>query len=162
MTNSTAFKIGGSTGTVADGSGQPVRIVKVELDIADVAALVTTGGLATIMTLPANTYFRFLYAESVTAVSLDSGASGRIDIGDDSDDDQYVTNQTTFAAGTIFTIAAGGNVHTDGEVTGAADSVAVKLTGDKLSGGTANATGIIRMVFLLGDATRKAQMTTQS
>jgi len=158
MTNSTAFKIGGSTGTVSSGDSQPVRIVKVELDVADVAALVTSGGLATIMTLPANTYFQFLYAEAVTTIDLDSSTSDRVDIGDDSDDDQYVTNQTTLTAGTAFTIAT--PTHTDGLVTGAADSVTVKLTGDKLAGGTANASGIIRMCFLIGDCSRKAQMTT--
>lgn len=158
MTNSTAYKIGGSTGTVASGDSQPVRIVKVELDIADVASLVTTGGLATIMTLPTKTYFQFLYGEVVTATSLDSGASGRIDVGDDSDDDQYVSNHTTFTAGAVMTVVT--PTHTDGLVVDAADSVAVKLTGDKLAGGTANASGILRFVFLIGDASRKAQMTT--
>jgi len=162
MTDSTAYKVGGSTGTVAAGYEAPVRICKAELNIADVATLVTTGGLATILTLPATTYFRFLYAEAVTALSLDSGSSQRVDIGDNDDDDQFVTNQTTVTAGTIFTIASGGNVHTDGEVVGAADAVKIKLTGDKLAGGTANATGIIRIVYLIGDASRKAKMTTQA
>jgi hypothetical protein len=155
MTDTT---IGGSTGLVAAGITQPVRLVKIELDVADVAATVTTGGLVKYI-LPANTYFQFLYAEAVTTLDLDSSTSDRVDIGDASDDDQYVSNATTLTAGTAFTIAT--STHTDGLVTGAADFLSVKLTGNKLAGGTADATGIIRMVVLLGDCTRTAKMTVQ-
>lgn len=152
MTNTT---IGGSSGLVSQGVGQPVRLVHIELDISDVAATVTTGGLVKYI-LPANTYFQFLYAEVVTALAIDSGSSQRVDIGDESDDDQYVSNHTTTTAGTAMTVVT--PTHTDGLVTGAADFLAVKLTGDKLAGGTANGTGIIRMVVLVGDAQRIAQM----
>lgn len=156
MTDTT---IGGSTGLVATGYGQAPRLVKIELDIADVAATVTTGGLVKYI-LPANTYFQFLYAEIVTALDIDSGSSQRVDIGDASDDDQYVTNHTTTTAGTAMTIAT--NTHTDGLVTGAADFLSVKLTGDKMAGGTADATGIIRMVVLVGDCGRRQPMTVES
>ncbi len=150
--------IGGSTGLVATGLGQAPRIVKLELDIADVAATVTTGGLVKYI-IPANTYFQFLYAECVTTLDLDSGSSDRVDIGDASDDDQYVSNATTLTAGTALTVVT--PTHTDGLVTGAADFLSVKLTGDKLAGGTANASGILRMVLLVGSANRVAPMTVQ-
>ncbi len=155
MTNIT---IGGSAGLVAAGPAQPVRLAKITLDISDVASTVTTGGLVKYI-LPANTYFQFLYAEVVTAISLDASAS-RIDIGDADDDDQYVSNASTLTAGTALTIVT--PTHTDGLVTGAADFLAVKLTGDKLAGGTANATGVLRMVVLLGDCTALAPMTVQA
>ena len=148
--------IGGSTGLVAVGNAQPVRLVKIELDIADVASTVTTGGLVKYI-LPANTYFQFLYAEVIDTLDLDSSTSDRVDIGDASDDDQYVSNATTLTAGTALTIAT--STHTDGLVTGAADFLSVKLTGDKLAGGTANATGKLRMVVLVGDCSRLAPMT---
>lgn len=160
MTNSTAYKIGGSTGTVSAGEGQPVRMVKVELDIANVAATVTTGGVATIMTLPIDTYFKFIRAELVTAVSLDSSTSGRIDIGDATDDDQFVSNATTFTAGTDLTVITENGE--DGPVYLAANALNIKLTGDKMAGGTANATGKVRFVFLIGDASRLAFATNQA
>ena len=151
--------IGGSTGLVAQGYQASPRIVKIELDIADVAATVTTGGLVKYV-LPANTYFQFLYAEIIDTLDLDSSTSDRIDIGDASDDDQYVSNATTLTAGTVLTIVT--PTHTDGLVVGAADFLSVKLTGDKLAGGTANATGKLRMVVLVGDCQRLAPMTVQS
>ncbi len=156
MTNTT---IGGSTGLVATGVGQAPRIVKIQLDLADVAATVTTGGLVKYI-LPADTYFQFLNATARTALSLDSGSSQRVDIGDADDDDQYVTNQTTVTAGTRFTIAS--NTHTDGLVTAAADFLAIKLAGDKLAGGTANATGIIDFTILVGSADSLPYMTVQA
>ena len=160
MTNSSAYKIGGTAGIIASNLGQPVRLVKLELDIADVTATVTTGGYAELMTIPADTFFRFLGAEYVTAVSLDSSSSGRVDIGDEDDDDQFITNSTTFTAGTRPSRASGGEYHSDGEVVDAAASLRIKLTGDKLAGGTANATGIISVSFLIGSVSRLAQMTT--
>lgn len=157
MTNTT---IGGSAGLVSTGIGQAPRIVKISLDIADVASTVTTGGLVKYI-LPADTYFQFLNATARTALSLDSASSGRVDIGDQDDDDQYVTNQTTYTAGTRFTIASGGNTHSDGLVVAAADFLAVKLTGDKLAGGTANATGIIDITILVGGCGSVPYMTVQ-
>ena len=161
MTNSTAYKIGGTGEPIAAGYEAPVRLLKLELDIADVASTVTTGGYAELMTLPAYAYIRFIGAFSVTALSLDSASSGRVDIGDEDDDDQFVTNQTTYTAGLVFTRASGGEYHTDGEMISAtAGSLRIKLTGDKLAGGTANATGIIQVNLLAAGGTRVAQMTT--
>lgn len=161
MTNSTAYKIGGTSGIVAGHNHPAVRCVKLELDVADVASTVTTGGYAELLTLPANAFFRFIGAKAITALSLDSSSSGRVDIGDEDDDDQFCTNITTYTADTVFARASGGEYHSDGEMMGAAaGSFRIKLTGDKLAGGTANATGIIQVIFLIGDPGRLAQMTT--
>lgn len=160
MTNSTVAKVGGVTGSLSAGEGQPIRLVKLELDISKVAALVTTGGYATLMTIPADTYFKFYRAEVVTAVSLDSSSSGRIDIGDSGSLTIFVSNQTTFTAGADMTIAA--ETGSSGPCYTAADELRIKLTGDKLSGGTANATGIIRVVIAVGDVSRLAPMTNQA
>lgn len=154
MTDTT---IGGSIGLVAAGNAQAPRIVKISLDVADVAATVTTGGLVKYV-LPADTYFQFLNATCRTALDLDSSTSDRVDIGDDSDDDQYVSNATTLTAGTRLTVAT--PTHTDGLVVAAADFLSVKLTGDKLAGGTANATGIIDITILVGSADSLPPMTT--
>ena len=163
MTNSTAYKIGGTGELVASGYDAPVRLIKLELDVADVAATVTTGGYAELATLPAYAFVRFIGAKAVTALSLDSASSGRVDIGDEDDDDQFVTNQTTYGAGLVFTRASGGEYHTDGEmISSSAGSLRIKLTGDKLAGGTANATGIIQVNLLVASGVRNPQMSVQS
>jgi len=159
MANVTTLGKGGTSGSALANAEYPV-IVKHEIDIADaVTAGVTTGGYVDIVEVPADTYFQFLQAEIVTALDLDSGASDQVDIGDDTDDDQFVAIATTLTAGTNLTVATAdgsyGKVYTTGE------TVRLKLTGDKLAGGTADATGLIRLVWLQGPTDRKAPMTVE-
>lgn len=152
MANITTTAKGGTANSVA--ASNPLQLVTHEINIADVAATVTTGGYATIVNVPADTYYEFLQAEVVTTLDLDSSTSDRVDIGDETDDDQFVSNATTLTAGTNLTIAT--TVGSLGLVYTAGEAVRLKLTGDKLAGGTANATGIIRFVWLQGDTSRKA------
>lgn len=154
MTNTVLSRKGGSTAGPATSNRAP-QIVTHEINIADYAAIVTTGGLAQVLYIPADTYFRLLRVEYVTAISLDSGGSGRIDIGDAADDDEFVSNSTTFTAGTDPTLLKGDG--SSGDCYTAADAISLKLTGDKLAGGTANATGIVRFVWLQGDVSRNAK-----
>lgn len=143
MANVTTLAAGGTVGASAGNNVSPNRWTH-EIDIADaVDAGVTTGGYVNIIDLPADTYFTLEQVEIVTTLDLDSGASDRVDVGD-TDDDEFVSNATTLTAGTNLTLlkvnGTPGNVYTS------ADSVRLKLTGDKLAGGTADATGVIRFV----------------
>ena len=153
MTNiTTTAKGGASTGNTS--VGQAPVIVTHEINIADIAATVTTGGYATIVNIPDNTYFQFLQAECVTTVSLDASSS-RVDIGDVADDDQFVSNASTLTAGTVLTIAT--PTGSPGLVYDTTEAIRLKLTGDKMAGGTANATGIIRFSWLQGNCNRNAK-----
>lgn len=152
MTNITTTAKGGTSGEAV--GGQILRLMTHEINLADVASTVTTGGYATIVNIPDNTYFQFIQAEVVTTLALDSGSSQRVDIGDVADDDQFVSNATTLTAGTILTLATSTGSET--AVYGTSETIRLKLTGDKLAGGTANATGIIRFVWIQGDANRNA------
>ena len=148
----------GGTGIAGTGTGNmgPKRWTS-EINIATYAATVTTGGYIVVMNIPADTYFTLEQVEVVTALSLDASAS-RVDIGDSADDDEFVSNASTLTAGTNLTLikvnGSSGNVYT------AADTIRLKLTGDKLAGGTANATGVLRFVGTLMDTSRKAAATT--
>lgn len=148
----------GGTGIAGTGAGNigPKRWVS-EINIATYAATVTTGGYIVVMNIPADTYFTLEQVEVVTALSLDASSS-RVDIGDSADDDEFVSNATTLTAGTNLTLlkvnGSSGNVYT------AADTIRLKLTGDKLAGGTANATGVLRFVGTIMDTSRKAAATT--
>lgn len=142
MTNVTSSPpaLGGTTG-VATKNYAPQKW-EVEINIATYAATVTTGGYIVAVNIPEDTYFTLEQAEVITACSLDASSS-RVDIGDSQDDDEFVSNATTLTAGTNLTLikvnGSYGNVYTT------ADTLRVKLTGDKLAGGTANATGKIRL-----------------
>ena len=130
------------------GSGQALATEQLtrwthEIDMADLASTVTTGGYAVVVNIPADTYFTLEQVEVVTAISLDASSS-RVDIGDSADDDEFVSNATTLTAGTNLTLIKVNG--TPGNVFTAADTLRLKLTGDKLAGGTANATGILRFV----------------
>jgi len=154
MANITTLALGGSTGPVG-ATGPSPTVWTHEINLADAAATVTTGGLIRVVNCPADSVFTLDRVEIVTAVSLDSGASGRIDVGDSADDDEFVSNHTTFTAGTDATL-----LKTTGSTVGAytsADHISLKVTGDKLAGGTANATGIIRFAGTCYSVARNAK-----
>jgi hypothetical protein len=155
MANQTTLAKGGSTVPVAT---QTLTRWDHEIDIADAAGTVTTGGYTVVLNIPADTYVTLEQVEVVTALDLDSGASDRVDIGDSADDDEWVSNATTLTAGTNLTLlkvnGTPGNVYT------AADTIRLKLTGDKLAGGTANATGKLRFVGTIMSTARNAMAAT--
>lgn len=157
MTSQTSLALGGSSGVGSSQNRGPTAWFH-EIDIADAATVVTTGGYTAVLNIPADTLVTVERFEIVEAVSLDSSTSGRIDLGDSSDDDQFISNLTTFTAGTDGTI-----VDSRGSPVGAytaADSIRLKLTGDKLAGGTANATGKVRAVGTIMSTARNAPMET--
>lgn len=153
MANVTTLAKGGTVGF--SGNGYSPVVVHHEIDIADaVAAGLATTQYIVVANLPADTFFELEQVEVVDTVVL--GGSARIDIGDSADDDEFVSNATTYTAGTNLTLlknnGSSGNVYT------AADSLRLKLTGDAI----ASATGKIRFVWLQADTSRLAPMTTQS
>lgn len=149
MTNVTTLKKGGTAGS--SGYGIP-NYVKHEVDIAAAvtAGLATTEQI-TVTDIPADVDFQLLQVEVVEDLSL--GAGARIDIGDNTDDDEFVTNATTLTAGTNLTLLK--NDLTGGRVTAAADALKVKVTGATI------ATGKLRFVWLQGDTQRAAPTTVQ-
>lgn len=154
MANQTTLALGGSSYVI----GQDVpRKWSHEIDIADAAGTVTTGGYTVVINIPADTKFTLEQVEVVEAISLDASSS-RIDIGDSADDDEFVSNATTLTAGTNLTLlknnGSSGNVYTS------ADTLRLKLTGDKMAGGTADATGKLRFVGTIMSTARNAPMTT--
>lgn len=155
MTNQTTLALGGPSTAPASGRNDGPQKWVHEIDIADTAATVTTGGYTVVMNIPADTYFTLEQVEVVTALSLDASSS-RVDIGDSADDDEFVSNATTLTAGTNLTLikvnGSSGNVYT------AADTLRLKLTGDKMAGGTANATGKLRFVGTIMSTARNAPM----
>lgn len=152
MTNSTTYRFGGDD-LVSIGQDK-TAVIGGTFDIANVAATVTTGGYAEILAIPANTFFEILAMENVSAISIDSGSSNRVDLGDGDDDDLYVTNATTATAGYDYVMTGASTLSSTAKIFklySSAGSIRLKLTGDKLGGGTANATGKIRFVFRLTD-----------
>jgi hypothetical protein len=155
MTNISTLAAGGTSGS-AIGSVGPRKVTH-EINLADLASTVTTGGYAVVASIPAGTYFRLLAAQIVTTLAVDA-ATQRIDLGDTDDDDEFVSNHSTATAGTYMTLLKGdGSL---GDVYTSAKEIRMKLTGDKLAGGTANATGIVRFVWLQMDASRNAAADT--
>lgn len=113
-----------------------------ELDMVDVAALTfTTADQVLALDLPADTYWELIQAECVTALT----GITRIDIGDEDDDDEMVSNASTVTAGTNFTLTKA--THTDGPVVLAASKIYVKVTGTP-------STGILRLRYLMGSSVR--------
>lgn len=149
MANVTTFAKGGSAGSSV--GNREIKLMTHELDIAD---FVTAGGATTnlfrVVTIPADTYFRLLQVEVVTTVSL--GASARLDLGDSADDDEFVSNATTYTAGTNLTLLKGDG--SSGDVYTAADHISLKVTGLTLG------TGKLRFVWLQGDTQRNAPAAT--
>jgi len=130
-----------------------------EIDIADLLTNNTTATSAdqfAVVTVPADSFFELYLVENATALDLDSGASQQIDLGDGTDDDEFVAAATTEAAGTVHTVTK--QTFTGGQVITASDTMYLKLTGDKITDGTA--TGTIRFVWKMHDLARNAPMTT--
>lgn len=157
MANVTTLKAGGTGAGYSGQNGD--GIFKHEINIADaVAAGLATTEQVKVADVPADSFFELLQVENATALDLDSGSSQQIDVGDGTDDDEFVAAATTEAAGTNHTIAK--QTFTGGQVISSADAIWLKLTGDKLAGGTADATGIIRFVWKQYDTGRNAAMAT--
>jgi hypothetical protein len=144
MANITTLKSGGST-THTGG------VLHHEIDVAD---FVAAGGVTTdtceVVTIPADSLFKLWQVEVIDAVVL--GGSARIDIGDTADDDEFVTNATTYTAGTNLTLLK--NEGTPGAVYTAANALRVKFTGDGI------ATGKLRFVYELKSTKRNAPAET--
>lgn len=126
----------GGDDTVA--AGDMVKFMgKVEIDMADVAADTdfTTADSYTVLYIPTDSFFTLHQVECVTTLS----GITRIDIGDEDDDDEFVSNATTLTAGTNLTITKA--THSDGAyVSGTAGQVRVKITGTP-------STGRLRLVY---------------
>ena len=145
MANVTTLAKGGTANTGI--SSKAPQIVTHEVNIASAV----TAGLATteyvvVTNIPADTYFRLLQVEVVTALSL--GAGARIDLGDSADDDEFVSNATTLTAGTNLTLLKGDG--SSGDVYTAADTLRLKVTGGTI------ASGVLRFVWLQADTSRNA------
>jgi len=127
MANVTTLSAG-SNNSLAIGTSVP-KTYKFEVDIADaVTAGLLTTEYVTVFTFPADTYLEILNIEVTTACSL--GAGARIDVGDTTDDDEFVTNATTLTAGTNLTLTAD-SVKT----LVAADEIRLKVTGGTIASG---------------------------
>lgn len=158
MTNvtSTPPALGGTSG-VAVGAGPGLRLWTNEINLADHATTLTTGGYIVVYNIPADTWFSVENAEIVTTLDADA-TTERLDLGDSADDDEWVSNHSTATAGTNLTL-----IKRDGSagfVNPSADTLRLKVTGDKLAGGTANATGIIRFCGFMCPMTRNAAADT--
>lgn len=143
MTIHSGLVVGGND--VATQGDSQLQIVKVELDMADVAsatelgATFVTGDSVTVLNLPEGTYMELIKAYCRTDLS----GITQIDIGDEADDDENVAAATTLTAGTYLTIAKA--THTDGPVVQAASRSDVKIAGTP-------STGILELVYLIGNA----------
>lgn len=140
MANVTTLKKGG---TGAFAANRP-EIIKVEIDIAEAVALgLATTELVNVLSVPAETLVRVLSAENVTLIS---GTTIDIELGDASLADRFVASMSTAAAGTNHTItAAGAGYHY-----AAAGVISAKITSDAL------ATGKLRYVFEVVNTARNA------
>lgn len=139
MANVTNQKIGG-TDTISTGVTN-ISVIKHEIDIAAaVASGLATTELINILSVPADTYVEVLQVENVTALSL--GTSPDVELGDTSDDDNFVASHSTLTAGSNHTIALTGKLYTS------ADTISAKITGGTVASGT------IRYVFRLTDTSR--------
>lgn len=147
MANVTTLAKGGTANTGI--SSKTPQIITHEIDLAAaVAAGLATTQYVVVTNIPADTYFRLLQAEVVQTVSL--GGSARLDLGDSADPDEFVSNATTYTAGTNLTILKGDG--SSGDVYTAADTLRLLVTGDAVG----SATGKIRFVWLQGDTSRNA------
>lgn len=140
MANVTTLALGGaSTGTIGSQAPGPQKWTH-EIDVAEaVAAGLATTNYVVAVNIPADTYFTLEQVEVVEALVL--GGTDRVDIGDSADDDEFVSNATTYTAGTNFTLlknnGSSGNVYT------AADTLRVKFTGAALTSGKLRLAGFI-------------------
>lgn len=135
-------KAAGGTDTTTGKGGEVLTHV---LDIAD---FVAAGGATTeqfrAVNIPAKSVARLLAVEVTEALSLGTGA--RVDIGDSTDDDEFVTNATTLTAGTFLTLLK--NDTTQGLFNSTADSIEAKITGGTI------ATGKLKFYYELAGASR--------
>lgn len=144
MANITTLAVGGND---VSSTGTQLSLVKFELDIAEaVAAGLATTEYVTLLNLPADTYFKLVQAEVVTALSLGSGPS--ITVGDEDDADEFITADSTLTAGHNYTITK--DNHSDGDVVAAASEVRCYVTGGTI------ASGVIRFTGIIGNSARNA------
>lgn len=146
-------KVIGGDDIIVGGAQLPgLYLLPFELDLSDPAVrAASSGDQIKLLDVPADTYFKLVQVENATAIAM--GGNEQIDIGDATDDDEFVAAATTLTAGTNHTIAK--TTFTDstaGDTVTTASDFLVKLTGDDLTG----ATGTIRFVALVGNTARKA------
>lgn len=104
----------------------------------DLATWITDNGAFTstnqvnLMTIPADTKVTIDQVEVITAFSLGS-TGNRLDLGDSADDDEFVSNATSYAAGTNLTLLK--NVGSSGSVYSAADQLLLKISGNAIASG---------------------------
>lgn len=147
MANNNDLQMGGSGDLYSVGNGETVVLRKV-FDIAEAIASadgLNSGDNIVIAALPSGTVFEWLDAEIVETLSIDSGASNLINIGSTvGDPDEYVDGQANTAVGRFTAYVAG---HLVTAVLTADTTLYLGVTGDKLSDGTADATGKIAVTF---------------
>ena len=138
MSNVTTLKLGGSSNVATGNIKGGMDFYSHEIDVAAaVAAGFATTDYIEVVTAPADSFLELKQIEITKDVVL--GATSRIDIGDSGDMDRFVTNATTYTAGTVFTLAVSERGYNS------ADSLRLKLTGAGV------ATGKIRFIFGLMD-----------
>lgn len=136
----------GGAGVESVGSVVP-QIVKHELTIAKfLAAGGVTTDLVLMVTLPAKTIVRDMVAYIADA-SISLGAGPRVDIGDSTAVDTWVSNASTVTNGTVLTIAETDNY----KYYASADYIKIKITG-----GTIVTGGTICLVFTMINCARDA------
>lgn len=126
----------------------PPVVVKHEIDLSKlrtITGFVTTDQIA-LLSVPAETLVLGLVLENVTALTNVT----RLDLGDGGDDDRFVTNATTLTAGTNHAIILDAPY-----LYATADTIDLKVAGT-----IASATGTVRIVAVLADASRKAPATS--
>lgn len=143
----------GGTSGVPSARGH-VGIEYFEVNLADVHTAAAAAGttlanadtiVVKLVDMPADTYFELIQAEMVTA----GVGTSRLDLGDDQDDDEHISNAATLTAGTNLTITKA--TFTNGIVLSAADDWNLKITCDA---SVASMSGILRLVYLTGSAER--------
>lgn len=127
-----------------------------EIDMANVALDVTAGTFVSAdqyvaIALPAFTELKALQAICVTALSLGAGAA--ISIGDTGSGTRFVNGASTLTAGTVLTQAVTTNPLKFYSV---GDQLLISITGATI------ATGVLRLIIVVGDMTRNQDMTVQN
>jgi hypothetical protein len=145
MAISTTSPIYGGTSGVSN-KHLGVAIQKFEYDLSTFTG--ASADQAYLIAIPAKTILLGLQAELVTATT---GVT-RFDLGDTSSATLFVSNHATFTAGSVMTQAVTTNPL---KYYATADKLLLKITG-------VPATGTLRFLTLMVDATRDAPMTTQS
>lgn len=145
MTNNDIYLGGTNTLVAASGNAPAPQAYEWVIDVAE---LISSGfaslDVVRFMQLEAGSVLHYIDAEIVEALSLDSSTAGRVDIGNtissSTDPDDYVNDSSATSVGRLTSYESAA---TAAAVLSADCYLALRLTGNKFSGGTNNATGKI-------------------